>query len=116
MQGSSVFVKYLKGHTDAVWYMSLMDNTLVSVSADSTIRIWNPFSVDELDDTSASSVACLNEDKSEGVPTSVDFLNTEKSRIITSFGATHHNLYDLETSKIITRFDYFDSTLSNATI
>lgn len=92
--------------------MCLVDNTLVSVSADSTIRIWNPFSIDDLNEASSSSISCLNENKSEGVPSSVDFINNEKSKIITSFGSSHHNLYDIETSKIISRFDYFDSTIS----
>lgn len=44
--------------------MALVDNTLVSVSADSTIRIWNPFSVDELDETAATALSILNENKS----------------------------------------------------
>jgi striatin 1/3/4 len=48
----------------------------------------------------------------EGTPSSLDFISNDKSRLITSFGATHHNLYDVETSKIISRFDYYDSTLS----
>lgn len=74
--------------------------------------MWNPFSVDELDDASSSSLSCLNEDKSEGIPTSVDFINNDNSRIITSFGHSHHILYDLETSKSIGRFDFFDSTTS----
>lgn len=105
-------MKYLNGHTDSVWNMSLIDNTLVSVSADSTIRVWNPFSIDDLNEASSTSISCLNENKSEGAATSVDFVNGEKSRIITSFGSTHHNLYDIETSKLITKFDYFDSKIS----
>jgi WD40 repeat protein len=108
----SVFLKSLNGHTDAVWNMALVDNTLVTVSADSTVRVWNPFSIDELDETAATCMSCLNEDKSEGVPTSVDFVNNESSRIVTSFGATHHSLYDIETSKIISKFDYYDSRSS----
>ncbi len=48
----------------------------------------------------------------EGTPSSLDFVSNDKSRLITSFGETHHNLYDVETSKIISRFDYYESTLS----
>ena len=109
-------MKYLNGHTDSVWNMCLIDNTLVSVSADSTIRVWNPFSIDDLNEASSTSISCLNENKSDGVATSVDFVNGEKSRIITSFGSTHHNLYDIETSKLITKFDYFDSKISKLNI
>lgn len=105
----SVFVKSLTGHTDAVWKMILIDNTLVSISSDSTIRVWNPFSIDELDEANASSIKCINESK-EGVPTSIDFINNEKSRIVTSFESSHHNIYDLETSKVICRFDYSNPT------
>jgi hypothetical protein len=60
----NVFMKYLNGHTDAVWNMALVDNTLVTVSADSTVRVWNPFSIDELDETATTAISCLNEDKS----------------------------------------------------
>lgn len=59
----SVFVRSLTGHTDAVWSMILVDNTLVSISADSTIRVWNPFSSDESDSFSLDSVKCFNESK-----------------------------------------------------
>ncbi len=61
----SVFVKNLNGHTDAIWSMALIDNTLASVSADSTIRIWNPFS--SIDETTENKycLSCLNEDKSK---------------------------------------------------
>lgn len=109
----SVFQKYLNGHTDAVWSMVLVDNTLVSVSSDSTIRVWKPFGIDELDDSNSSCLKCLNENKEEGVPTSVDFINNDKSKIVTSFESSHHNVYDLETSKVICRLDYSDSTISN---
>jgi striatin 1/3/4 len=109
-----VFEKSLNGHTDAVWNMALVDNTLVSVSADSTVRVWSPFSIDELDETAATCVSCLNEDKSQGVPTSVDFINAESSRIVTSFGASHHSLYDVETSKLISKFDFHDSRSSES--
>ncbi len=60
---SSVFLRNLNGHTDAIWGMSLADNILASVSADSTIRIWNPFSMDELSETGFC-LNILNENKS----------------------------------------------------
>lgn len=107
-----MFLKSLNGHTDAVWQMALVDNTLVTVSADTSIRIWNPFSIDELDETTTVSLSCLNEDKSEGTPTSVDFVNNENTKIVASFDRSHHCLYDIETSKIIAKFDYHDSKTS----
>ena len=60
---SSVFLRNLNGHTDAIWSMSLADNILASVSADSTIRIWNPFSIEELSETGFC-LNILNENKS----------------------------------------------------
>ena len=50
--------------------------------------------------------------KEEGVPTSIDFINNEKSWVVTSFESTHHNIYDLETSKVICKLDYSDSSAS----
>ena len=112
----NVFSKYLTGHTDAVWAMTMFDNTLVSISSDCTIRLWNPVSnsivdhVDELKETSISCLSCLNQDKSEGVPTSVDYIKNDKTKLITSFGSSHHILYDIETSKSLLKLDYFDSS------
>lgn len=105
---SNIFVKHLNGHTDAVWKMIMVDNTLVSISADSTIRVWNPFGVDELDDSNCSPLLCLNESKKNGLPTSIDFINNEKSKIVTSFDSSYHNIYDLETSKVICKLDFFE--------
>lgn len=106
----SIYVKSLNGHTDAIWNMVLVDNTLVSISADSTIRVWKPFGIDELDETNCTATKILNESKQEGVPTSIDFINNEKSWVVTSFESTHHNIYDLETSKVICKLDYSDSS------
>ena len=53
-----------------------------------------------------------NKNKGEGVPTCVDFVNNEKTRVVASFGTTHHNVYDVETSRVVSRFDYLDSTAS----
>ena len=55
---------------------------------------------------------CHFESKSEGVPSSIDFIHNDKSRVVTSFGNTHHNIYDLETSKVICKFDFSDPTIS----
>ena len=112
-------MKYLSGHRDAVWSMALVDNTLVSASADGTIRVWNPFSVDEL--LNEANSLCLktlyaNGENSGGesdrVPTSVDFINNDKARIVASFDSSHHNVYDLETSKVICKLDYSDPRTS----
>ncbi len=108
----NVYLKSLNEHKDAVWSMILVDNTLVSISADSTIRVWNPFGIDELDENNCASIKCINESKEEGVPTSIDFIHSDKSKIVTSFTNTHHNIYDLETSKVICRFDYSDTNTS----
>ena len=92
----------------------MFDNTLASISSDCTIRLWNPINnadyVDELKETSISCLSCLNQDKSEGVPSSVDYIKNDKTKIITSFGSSHHTLYDLETSKSILKLDYSESS------
>jgi hypothetical protein len=44
---ADIFVRTLHAHTDAVWQLILNENLLVSSSADSTIRVWNPFTADE---------------------------------------------------------------------
>ena len=92
-----MFAKYLPGHTDAVWGLAMIDNTLISISSDCTIRLWNPLNssisyVDELKETSVSCISCLNQDKSEGVPSSVDYIKNDKTKLITSFGSSHHIL------------------------
>ena len=61
---SSVFAKYLKGHSDAVWKLALVENTLVSASADGSIRLWNPFADDNDNNESLQSLHTLNNDKS----------------------------------------------------
>lgn len=61
---SGVFLKSFNGHTNAVWGIKLIDNTLVSISADSTIRLWNLFGADESEESESKSVKCLNESKS----------------------------------------------------
>ncbi len=109
-----MFAKYLAGHTDAVWGLTMIDNTLISISSDCTIRLWNPLNssisyVDELKEANVSCISCLNQDKSEGVPSSVDYIKNDKTKLITSFGSSHHILYDLETSKSIMKLDYSES-------
>ena len=85
--------------------MSLIDNLLLSISADATIRLWTPFGVDELNE-SIESKSCLNQDMANGVPTSIDFMNGEKNKFIASFTSSYHKLYDTETSQVICKLDF----------
>jgi hypothetical protein len=81
--------------------MCLHDTTLVSASADSTLRIWsNPFDDDLINST------VLNSTKEEGIPTCVNFIKNDTSKIICSFDSLKHVLYDIEYSKAVTKFDF----------
>ena len=89
----------------------MLDSTLVSISSDCTIRLWNPINsslnyVDELKEANSTCLSCLNQDKSEGVPSSVDYIKSDKTKIVTSFGSSHHGLYDIEASKLILKLEY----------
>lgn len=48
----------------------------------------------------------------QGTPTSIDFINNDNSKFVTSFGSSHHSIYDIETSKEVCRFDYADPSIS----
>ena len=90
----------LLGHTDAVWGLSLHSQKphLLSCSADGTVRLWNPQS-------KAALMSVFTAAESDGIPTSVDFVRDDSSRMVTSYTSAACLLFDLETGKVVTRLD-----------
>lgn len=79
----------LKGHTDAVWSISLLKNRLLSASSDSTIKVWN------LDGYSLMKSFDL-----ESIPTCVLTLESLPNQFISTH-VNSINLFDIETGKQI---------------
>ncbi|XP_063295794.1 striatin-3 isoform X2 [Pelobates fuscus] len=90
----SVLAGTLFGHTDAVWGLSHsgIKDSLLSCSADGTVRLWSP----------PESVPCIgtyNGNREHGIPTSVDFIGCEPAHAVASFTSGCIVLYDLETAQ-----------------
>ncbi|XP_018409669.1 PREDICTED: striatin-3 isoform X3 [Nanorana parkeri] len=90
----TVLAGTLVGHTDAVWGLSHSGNkdSLLSCSADGTVRLWNP-------PESKPCVGTYNGNKEHGIPTSVDFIGCDPAHAVASFTSGCIVVYDLETSQ-----------------
>ncbi|XP_073465277.1 striatin-3 isoform X3 [Aquarana catesbeiana] len=90
----SVLAGTLAGHTDAVWGLahSGIKDSLLSCSADGTVRLWNP-------PESKPCVGTYNGNKEHGIPTSVDFIGCDPAHAVASFTSGCIIVYDLETSQ-----------------
>ncbi|XP_040189508.1 striatin-3 isoform X5 [Rana temporaria] len=90
----SVLAGTLAGHTDAVWGLSHsgIKDSLLSCSADGTVRLWNP-------PESKPCVGTYNGNKEHGIPTSVDFVGCDPAHAVASFTSGCIIVYDLETSQ-----------------
>uniref|UniRef100_H2ZDP0 Striatin N-terminal domain-containing protein n=1 Tax=Ciona savignyi TaxID=51511 RepID=H2ZDP0_CIOSA len=88
----AVIQKVLVGHTDAVWSLSYSSTRqqLLSASSDCSVRLWNPTSNDPLIQTYTT----------EGIPTSVCFVQCDSNHAVVSHTDGKINLYDLETGQI----------------
>ncbi|XP_075048326.1 striatin-3 isoform X2 [Mixophyes fleayi] len=90
----SVLAGTLVGHTDAVWGLahSGIKDSLLSCSADGTVRLWSP----------PESIPCIgtyNGNREHGIPTSVDFIGCDPAHAVVSFTSGCIVVYDLETSQ-----------------
>ncbi|XP_066145136.1 striatin-3 [Euwallacea fornicatus] len=89
----------LHGHSDAVWGLAVLHSKqqLVSSSADGTVKLWSPHNKIQLLNTFSS--------ESDGVPSSVDFVRDDSSRIVASFSSSHSVIFDVETGKQLLRLE-----------
>ncbi|XP_055929948.1 striatin-3-like isoform X3 [Argiope bruennichi] len=96
----SVLTNTLKGHTDAVWGLSIHSSKLqlLSCSADGTVRLWSPQSKVPLLHTYGSNIA-------DGNPTSVDFLRCDMTQMVAAYTSSNSVIFDLETGKPVIRLD-----------
>ncbi|XP_040171331.1 striatin-4 isoform X3 [Anopheles arabiensis] len=90
----------IDGHTDAVWGLAVnhAKNTLVSCSADGTVKLWSPSGKIPTNSTTFTS-------ETEGVPTSVDFVKDQIDRIVVAYSSTHCIIYDTETGKQVVKLE-----------
>ncbi|XP_052894143.1 striatin-4 isoform X3 [Anopheles moucheti] len=90
----------IDGHTDAVWGLAVnhAKNTLVSCSADGTVKLWSPSGKIPTNSTTFTS-------ETEGIPTSVDFVKDQIDRIVVAYSSTHCIIYDTETGKQVVKLE-----------
>ncbi|GIY46106.1 hypothetical protein CDAR_293061 [Caerostris darwini] len=96
----SVLTNTLKGHTDAVWGLSIHSSKLqlLSCSSDGTVRLWSPQCKVPLLHTYGSNIA-------DGNPTSVDFLRCDMTQMVAAYTSSNSVIFDLETGKPVIRLD-----------
>ncbi|XP_053694560.1 striatin-3 isoform X1 [Sabethes cyaneus] len=90
----------LDGHTNAVWGLAVnhTKNSLVSCSADGTVKLWSPSGkIPQLNTTFTS--------ETEGTPTSVDFVRDQTDRIVVAYSSTHCIIYDTETGRQVVKLE-----------
>ncbi|XP_039252174.2 striatin-3-like [Styela clava] len=104
---SSVTGKVLVGHTDAVWSLSYCGTRchLLSSSADTTVRLWNPQSTDPLIRTFAA--------PGGSTPTSAQFICCDPSQAVVSHSDGKILIYDLETGQVPTTLAESDDSYVN---
>lgn len=94
----SVLSQTLRGHTNAVWGLSMYQprSQLLSISADGTVKLWSPQSKSPLLHTYIS--------EQDGIPTSVDFIRDEPHKLVVAYeGACV--VFDTETGESVARLE-----------
>ncbi|XP_011140671.2 striatin-3 [Harpegnathos saltator] len=94
----SVLSHTLTGHTNAVWGLSMyhVRPTMLSFSADGTVKLWAPQAPVPLLNTYVS--------EQDGIPTSVDFIRDEPHKLVVAYeGACV--VFDTETGAIVARLE-----------
>jgi len=109
----SVLAATLVGHTDAVWDLAAWQGAfagatathrdhLLSVSADGTVKLWDPLAQDPLLNTFNVGV------EQNSFPTSVDFIRNEgpsAGQMVVGLGNAAAVIYDLETGQPVTALE-----------
>ncbi|XP_018397214.1 PREDICTED: striatin-3 isoform X2 [Cyphomyrmex costatus] len=92
----SVLSHTLTGHTNAVWGLSMYFRTMLSFSADGTVKLWAPQTPQPLLNTYVS--------EQDGIPTSVDFIRDDPHKLVVAYeGACV--VFDTETGAIVARLE-----------
>ncbi|XP_072169323.1 striatin-3-like isoform X1 [Diadema setosum] len=96
----SVMADTYVGHSNAVWGLAYdgTKNSLVSCSADGTVRLWSPSKKSPL-------LTTITAETAFGAPTSVDFVRCDTSQITVGFTSAEVAVYDLETAKKVIKLD-----------
>jgi len=109
----SVLAATLVGHTDAVWDLAAWQGTfaganathrdhLLSVSADGTVKLWDPLAQDPLLNTFNVGA------EQNSFPTSVDFIRNEgpsAGQMVVGLGSAAAVIYDLGTGQPVTALE-----------
>ncbi|XP_076360521.1 striatin-like isoform X3 [Tachypleus tridentatus] len=90
----------LKGHSDAVWGLSIHSSKLqlLSCSADGTVRLWSP-------QIKAPLLHTYHAEKDDGHPASADFVRCDPAQMVVAYTSSNALIFDLETGKIVLRLD-----------
>ncbi|XP_022235174.1 striatin-3-like [Limulus polyphemus] len=90
----------LKGHSDAVWGLSIHSSKLqlLSCSADGTVRLWSP-------QIKAPLLHTYHAEKDDGRPASADFVRCDPAQMVVAYTSSSAVIFDLETGKIVLRLD-----------
>ncbi|XP_031770932.1 striatin-3 isoform X3 [Apis florea] len=94
----SVLSQTLKGHTNAVWGLSMyqLRSQLLSISADGTVKLWSPQSKSPLLHTYVS--------EQDGIPSSVDFIRDESNKLVVAYDRACV-VFDTETGESVARLE-----------
>ncbi|XP_076361678.1 striatin-3-like isoform X7 [Tachypleus tridentatus] len=100
-----VITSTLKGHSDAVWGLSVHSAKLhlLSCSADGTVRLWSP-------QIKASLLHTYYAEKDDGKPASVDFVRCDPAQMVAAYDSSNALIFDLETGKSVLRLDTVNSS------
>ncbi|CAB3397373.1 unnamed protein product [Caenorhabditis bovis] len=105
-----VLSETINGHSDAVWSVAYhsSNNRLVSASADSTLKLWEPGNGEPL-------IRTIEAPRNGLIPTSVDFVSTETSHLLVAYTNCFAQIVDIETGNPVMVFD-FGEALKQATL
>ncbi|ORZ39050.1 WD40-repeat-containing domain protein [Catenaria anguillulae PL171] len=104
-----VFLTHFDGHTDAIWDLKMhpLNPLLASCSADGTVRLW---------DTQHLRPPLNHLLRTNGTPTSVAFVPTDRNKMLVSLSEGRVMVVDIETMSPISSFDAQDQAAANRVV